>query len=269
MKKFFSLKKIYVFVVLFFFLAVSLGVLSANATDLSSTNFIIKDPIIGTGGGYGTSGSFGLTSSGNTLLSGRASSASFKAKYGFLYFPSASTPQSITFDIDTAPDFSNDESGTPYTVALGTLSSSSVKHSDSSTVRMIVLEGESSHGIVVTVNNTNGTNGLVSASVPADNINSAAGTMAAGTENYGLCVATSGLTGFSRSSPYDSGSCALASGTNAVKALSSTPASIVDSGGLALTGGHAEVVVNGAISTVIPAHTDYADTLTFIATSTY
>jgi hypothetical protein len=241
---------------------------SLSAMDLTSTSFIIKDPIVGTGGGYGSSASFQLISAGNTLFSGVGDSASFSTRYGFLYYEDE-VAQTITFDIDTASDFSNGESSTPYSVALGTLSTGSVTHSDTSSVKMIVLEADSSDGVVVTVNNANGSNGLVSASVGGDNINSTTGTMSAGTENYGLCVATSGLTGFIRSTGYVSDTCALASGTNQIRSLSTTPTSIVDSGGSALTGGHAEVVVNAAISSVTPAHADYADAITFIATSTY
>jgi len=263
----FFLKKLLKFTAIFFW-AVFWSAISASAMDLTSTNFIIRDPIVGTGGAYGTSTNFELFSAGHTLGSmGGASSASFSANYGFLYYED--TAQTITFDIDAADDFSSDESGSPYSVALGTLSTSSVKNSDTSTVKMIVLEADSSDGIVVTVNNANGANGLISTSAPGDNIDSTTGTMAAGTERYGLCVATSGLTGFTRSTGYVDDTCVLASGTNEVRALSSTPVSIVDSGGSALVAGHAEVVVNAAISTVTPAHTDYADTLTFIATGTF
>jgi len=262
-KKYFT-KKLLGFLILSFLLTSY-----ANAIDLTSDSFIIRDPIIGTIGGYGLSDSFQLISSGNTLFSGIGASDSFIAYYGFLYYKDEIVAQTITFDIDTAADFSNDESNAPYSVALGTLTSGVVTHSDTSTVKMIVLKAESSGGVVVTVQNANGTNGLVSTSVSGDNINSATGTMEAGTENYGLCVATAGLTGFSRSTGYSSDSCSLASGTNDVRALSSTPTSIVDSGGLPLIGGHAEVVVNATISITTPAHSDYSDSLTFIATGTF
>ncbi len=268
-KSFFSNLFLRSFLIVFsFFLIFFVSSVKVDASDLTSTNFIIRDPVIGTGGSYGTSSSFKLISSGNTNLSGVGSSSSFLTRYGFLYYedPVIAT---ITFDIDTASDFSNGESSTPYSVALGALSSSSVKSSDSSSVKMIVLEGESSDSVVVTVQNSNGSNGLVSASVPADNINSATGTMSAGTENYGLCVATSGLTGFSRSTGYSSDTCALGSGTNGVRALSTTSTSIVNSGGSPLTSGHAEVVVNASISPTTPAHSDYTDTITFIATGTF
>ncbi len=252
-----------------FFLVVAFGV-SVSASDLTSASFIIHDPIVGTGGDYGTSASFKLISAGNILGSmGGASSASFKANYGFLYYNEV-TP-TITFDLDAASDFSNGESSAPYSVPLGTLSTGSVTESNSSSIRMIVIEGDSNAlgGVVVTVKNTNGANGLVSTSVGTDKIPSATATMAAGTANYGLCVATSGLTGFSRSTGYSSDTCALSSGTNGVRALSTTATSIVDSAGAALVSGHAEVVVNAAISNVSPAHNDYSDTLTFIMTGTF
>ena len=144
----------------------------AQAAQMTSSSFIIQDPIVGTGGGYGSSATFQAFSAGNTLLSGVGSSATYITQYGFLYFPNPATAQSITFDIDTAADFSNSESSTPYSVPLGTLATGSIKRSDSSSVRMIVVEAESSHGRVVTVQNANGSNGLVSTSAPADNINS-------------------------------------------------------------------------------------------------
>lgn len=181
------------------------------------------------------------------------------------------TQPTITFDLDTASDFSNGESVPDYAVPLGILSTSAVTHSDGSSIRMIVAEGETNAagGMVVTIMNTNGSNGLVSTSAPADNINSSTNSMSAGNENYGLCVATSGLTGFSRASPYDSGTCSLGSGSNAVKVLSTSPTNILNSGGAPLSGGHAEIVVNASISTTTPAHNDYTDELTFIATGTF
>ena len=179
-------------------------------------------------------------------------------------------PQTLTFDVDTASDFHNGESSAPYTVPLGTLTTGSVTHSDNSSIRMIVAEGDTSAsgGMVVTVRNTNGANGLVSVGTPADKIPSATATMAAGTANYGLCAASAGLVGFTRATSYNT-TCALASGTNAVVGLTTTPTDILNSAGAPVVNGHAEIVVNGAISTATPAHPDYKDTLTFIATGTF
>jgi len=72
----------------FFFLSV---VTLAYGADLTSTNFIIRDPIIGTGGSYGTSTNFSLYGSGNTILSGTGSSTNFIGRYGFLYYPFVDT----------------------------------------------------------------------------------------------------------------------------------------------------------------------------------
>ncbi len=179
----------------------------------------------------------------------------------------ASVNQTLFFDLDTAT--ANGESGTPYTVPLGTLSAASVAHSDGSTINMITAEGgtNASGGMNVTVKNANGANGLVSTSTPADKIPSATATMAAGTANYGLCVASAGLVEFARATAYNT-TCALASGTNAVVGLTSTVADILTSTA-PVSSGHAEIVVNAAISGSTPAHTDYVDTLTFVATASF
>lgn len=185
---------------------------------------------------------------------------------------SAIVGSSITFDIDTASGGGNGESSTPYTVALGTVTTVDTRVSGTTdAVQMIVLEGDTSGsgGMIITVRNANGSSGLVSTSTPADNINSATGTIADGTENYGLCVATSGLTGFTRATGYVSDTCAVDSETNGVRILNTTATDILNSASAPVTGGHAEVIVNAAISTSTVAHNDYADTLTFVATGTF
>ncbi len=180
----------------------------------------------------------------------------------------ASVNQTLLFDLDTAT--TNGESSSPYTVPLGTLSAASVTHSDGSTINMITAEAgtNASGGMNVTVRNANGANGLVSTSTPADFIGSTTGTMVSGTANYGLCVASAGLVDFSRATAYNT-TCALASGTNAVVGLTSTVADILNTSGHPIANGHAEIVVNAAISGSTPAHTDYTDTLTFIATASF
>ncbi|QQR50088.1 hypothetical protein IPF86_03345 [Candidatus Nomurabacteria bacterium] len=114
----------------------------------------------------------------------------------------ASVNQSITFDLDAT--VADGETNTPYSVALGTITTTDTRVSGSTdTVNMIVAEADTnaSGGLVVTVRNANGSNGLVSTSVPADNINSADAAMIDGTENYGLCVITAGLSGFTIATP--------------------------------------------------------------------
>jgi len=57
------------------------------ATDFSSSNFIIKDPVITPGGGDGTSTSFGLRASVSQIAIGISSSTTFGLRAGFLFFP--------------------------------------------------------------------------------------------------------------------------------------------------------------------------------------
>lgn len=59
----------------------------AHGTDLTSTDFIIRDPIVGTGGGYSSSTNFGSYLSGDMTTIGRGTSASFEGRYGFLWYP--------------------------------------------------------------------------------------------------------------------------------------------------------------------------------------
>src|SRR3989344_6433815 len=106
-------KKLLGFFALSFFVAIFMGVsgISVSAIDLTSTNFIIRNPIVGTGGGYGTSAGFQLISAGNITLSGVGSSASFQTRYGFLYYKDT-IAQTITFDLDAG--VADGETSTPY-----------------------------------------------------------------------------------------------------------------------------------------------------------
>lgn len=66
-----------------FFLAVPV---IAAATDFSSTNFTVKDPILSGGGGFATSSSFKLWSSFAQLAIGTSTATNFGVRSGFLYF---------------------------------------------------------------------------------------------------------------------------------------------------------------------------------------
>lgn len=57
------------------------------AADLTSASFIIRDPLVGTGGSYGTSSSFAAYGSGDMTMIGDGSSSSFIGRYGFLWYP--------------------------------------------------------------------------------------------------------------------------------------------------------------------------------------
>src|SRR3989344_2199554 len=70
-----------------FFLVFTFAPSSLRAADLTSTNFIIRDPIIGTGGGYLSSTNFQLFGAGHTLFSDIGTGTLFIGRYGFLYYP--------------------------------------------------------------------------------------------------------------------------------------------------------------------------------------
>lgn len=59
----------------------------SRAIDYSSTDFIIRDPIIGVGGGRATSTSFELYSSLGQTAIGESTSTDFILRSGFLYYP--------------------------------------------------------------------------------------------------------------------------------------------------------------------------------------
>lgn len=182
----------------------------------------------------------------------------------------ATVNQSVTFDLDTS--VADGETSTPYSAALGTITTTDTRVSGSTdSVNMIIAEGDTnaSGGMVVSLRNANGANGLVSTAVPADNIGSADGAIVDGTENYGLCVITAGLTGFTIATPYSGNTCATNSETNDVEGLTTTGEDILNSAGAPVSAAHAEISVNAAISGTTSAHSDYTDTLTFIATATF
>ncbi|QQR50089.1 hypothetical protein IPF86_03350 [Candidatus Nomurabacteria bacterium] len=68
--------------------------------------------------------------------------------------------------------------------------------------------------------------------------------------------------------PYATNTCATNSETNDVEALTTTGESILSTTA-PVAAAHAEISVNAAISGTTVAHSDYTDTLTFIATATF
>jgi hypothetical protein len=182
---------------------------------------------------------------------------------------SASVAETITFDLDTAT--SDTESAT-NTVNLLSLLYTQVNRSDHSTINSIYMDAatNATGGMTVTVQNANGSDGLKSTSVPADKIVNAAAVMSAGTANYGLCVVSGPTGGLSRAGTYNSGgTCTTASSTNEVEALTTTPLPLIASTSASTAAGRAEVLVNATVTSSTPAHADYADTLTFIATASF
>lgn len=190
----------------------------------------------------------------------------------------ATVNASLTFDLDTtaADTCGVTETAAPYTVALGTITNSDPRVSGvTDTVNNICvdLDTNAAGGAIVTVNNANGASGLVSTSVPADDIDSTDGSIAVNAENYGLCIVTSsagtGTLDDSELGGYDADTCAANSHTNNVQALSTTPEVMFDTDGAPIATGRGQIAVNASITIAQPAHADYTDALTFIATGTF
>jgi hypothetical protein len=180
---------------------------------------------------------------------------------------SATVNQSLTFDIDTA--ITNTDTNAPYTVALGTLTTANASNSDNTGINSIWLDlgTNSSGGVNVTVVSSNGA--LKSTSTPADSIPSATGTMAPGVANYGVCVntATAASGTLTKASPFNGGTC-TSGHTDTVGALTTAPQNIITST-TPIGTGRVEIRVAAENTTLTPAHNDYSDTQTYIATSTF
>jgi hypothetical protein len=65
---------------------------TANATDYSAGNFIVRDPVLSGGGGYSTSLNFQFWGALGQSAIGRSTSGSNELRSGFLYFPGGVTP---------------------------------------------------------------------------------------------------------------------------------------------------------------------------------
>ena len=166
--------------------------------------------------------------------------------------------------------------GAGGSLGLGTLTTGAVGSSDVSSVPHICtrVTTNASSGAIVTVLSANAS--LKSTSVPGDTIPSASATLVAGTAGYGICVGSGGgdtgrdattPTGAapSATAPFN-GSCSTSA--HAVGALT-TSAQTVRSVSSPSQNAFTRLFLKAAVSPVTPAHNDYADTLTFIATGTY
>lgn len=178
------------------------------------------------------------------------------------------------------------------TVALGVISPSSVASSSVGNINVICVGAStnSTTGYAVTVVSANGA--LASASTPADTIPATPQTgeavedpdVDAGEQHYGLCFGSNGLgkdIGWDDTTPagvaatptadvFDGGGTCLGSSANdqSIGTLTTT-ASTVLSASAPTQNNWSTLRVKAAISTTTPAHNDYADTLTFTATSTF
>jgi hypothetical protein len=246
---------------------VSLGFLRlAGAETMSSANYKIQNDVLNMAGGNSSSTNFNANDALGDLATGEdQSSANFQACSGFECFQNTPFISVSVKEGTSAPG--TDGAG----VALGTLSASSVTTSDGSAVNSIFVTADSNaqSGTVVTVADENG--GLKRTST-IDTIASATATLVPGTAGYGLCIFSTSQdsdspTTFDPLSPFTGGSCDKTTGHD-VGAISTTPTTILQSTG-PLKGGTAEILTKAAIGTTTASGTDYADTITFVATGPF
>ena len=185
----------------------------------------------------------------------------------------------LTFNVGTqaaATACDGSFSGNGGTLAFGILSAGAVTTSDAATVDHVCtrISTNATGGATVTVKSLNA--GLKSTSASADVISSSTVTLIAGTPGYGLCVGSGvGDTGKDTTTPVSASPLA----SSPFASTCSTSAHNV--GGLTVSAQNlwtlatssqnafARLFLKAAISATTPAHNDYTDTLTFVASGTY
>jgi hypothetical protein len=166
---------------------------------------------------------------------------------------------------------STNNTGTATTIPLGALTTATALGSNESTIPSIWsnLSTNAGSGVVVSVVSAKGA--LKSTSTTADTIPSVTGTITNGTANYGICIKsvtqTSGAT-LAKGTNFPSTACTTTANGNTVSAVTTSTQSLLTASAL-INAGVAEIMVDAENNNVTPAHTDYSDTLTFIATSTF
>lgn len=190
---------------------------------------------------------------------------------------SASVDATITFDVDTGTTNTANNNG-PHTVALGTLSSSTLTTSDQSAINSIFIDISTNAvaGAVVQVRGLN--TGLVSTNANPDKtitLPTNEESIAAGSEEIGLCVeSVTQVAGgpLAAGTQYDStgGACSLTNtGTQVVGKILTTATEIFNTTGAAIDAGRGEILVKASISGLTPPAPDYSNTVTLLATGTF
>jgi hypothetical protein len=181
----------------------------------------------------------------------------------------ATVNQTVTFSLNVALT----NTGGVQAVALGTLTTAAASGSSDAggTIYPIWtnIGTNASGGAVVTVVSANGA--LKSTAVSGDTIPSATATMTAGTANYGICIKsvsqTSGAT-LTKGANFNGATCTNTANGNTVGAVTTSAQSLLTAA-TPINAGVGEIMVDAENSAITPAHSDYGDTLTFIATGTF
>ncbi len=190
----------------------------------------------------------------------------------------------LTFDLDTYatatafPTYT--ETAAPYLVDLGSLSISGITSSNGAggiNSIWVDLSSNAVSGVVVTSLATGGPGtdpGLYSAAT-GKTITSASGPLMSGWEGYGICVANviddgSVLTwGGAYGGAGDFDGCDYALDHTVGIAQDNLARIVLHSSYGPIANGRAEILVKASAAATTPAASDYTDTLTFIATSTF
>src|SRR5687768_7321368 len=237
----------------------------ALAETMSSTNYKVQADVMSIGGNRSTSAGFIADDTVGDLATGEGlSSANFQACAGYQCFQGEPF---ISFSVKqgtAAPGT------TGAGVALGALTTGAVTTSNGSSINSVFITAESNagSGTVVTVRDANAALKRISTT---DTIPSSTATLVAGTPGYGICVFSvtqdgASPTSFTSVAPFAS-TCTKTTG-HSVGGLTTSAQPILQSTG-ALKGGSSEILVKAAIGPATASGSDYADTVTFIATGTY
>lgn len=236
---------------------------SALAQMMTSTNYRIPFDAVGGGGLRSTSTNYGIEDTVAEFSSTTGedfSSTNYAACVGYQCL--AEEPfLAVNYAVQATPCDATSASSPPYAIPLGTLSTSSVT---TATNRICVrVTANAGGGVVVEGRSLNAA--LESVSTPTSQIASNTATLTAGATGYGFC-SSNAQNGFTAAAPFN-GSCDTGS-NHAVGGITVSEQTIWSSTG-PVNNAYGELLTKAAISSTVPAHNDYQDTLIITVTGTY
>jgi hypothetical protein len=237
--------------------------LTANAQVMTSTNYKIPFDAFSEGGGHSTSTNYIAedTIAENSAPSGEdLSSANYLACVGYQCLFGEAPAMTTVIATSLTPCTTSTTGGT-MTADLGLLDPSHV--STSPTYICVIVSTNTITSLVVQARDANGA--LVSISTPADTIPSHTATLVPGTTGYGYC-SSNAQNGFTATPPFN-GSCDTST-HHEVGGITPSAQTIWSASG-PITSAVGELLTKASIDSSVPAHNDYADTLTITVTGTF
>lgn len=234
-----------------------------QAQMMSSSSYRIPFDALGGGGLRSTSTNYGIEDTVSEFSSPTGedlASTNYAACVGYQCLNEAPF-LTVAYAVQATPCDETSASSPPFNVPLGTLSTSAVTTATNRICIRVTANAEG--GIVVEGKSVNAA--LKSTSVPGDLIASGTATLAAGSSGYGFC-SSNAQNGFTASAPYN-GTCNTSTGHD-VGGIATTDQTIWSATG-PVTNAFGELLTKASISSTVPAHTDYGDTLTVTVTGTY